>query len=365
MGIGSVICKDGFDKFPELKSERLILRRITKEDAINMFEIYSDPETARFDWYYPIESVDKISKIIDNFQEIYDEKDEITWGAVKKDDNKLIGYCCLGDFQEGPRSCEIGYGFNREYWNKGYGTEAVNVLVKYAFEEMNINRIVGTVTLGNEASIKVLKKVGFQQEGIFRKRTFMKGEFVDDVILAILMEDYKEIKGEVNLLSEDIRIKETSLDDLENVARLWNDGEVMFYVGFPEGLGTNAEKLEKWLKWAVSKPNRCHYSVYADGIGYCGETFYEVDEKYKLSALDIKLFKESRGKGIAYKALSFAIEQAFNEGGAEVVYVDPVLENKKAWALYEKLGFESKPRPEYLEEGNTYLELTKEQWLKK
>lgn len=196
MEIDSAVCKKCFEKFPELKSERLFFREITKEDVIDMFEIYSDPETARFDWYYPIESMDKAREIIDNFQEAYDEKEEITWGVVKKDDNKLIGYCCLGDFEEGPRSCEIGYGFNREYWNKGYGTEAVNVLVKYAFEEMNINRIAGTVTLGNDASIKLLKKCGFQQEGIFRQRTFMKGKFIDDVILAILMKDYKELRME-------------------------------------------------------------------------------------------------------------------------------------------------------------------------
>lgn len=191
MGINSVINKAVFEKFQQLHTERLLLRRITESDVKNIFEIYSDPETARFDWYYPIESMDKVTKIIDSFEEGYEEKEEITWGVVRKDDNKLIGYCCLGDFQEGPRSCEIGYGFNREYWNKGYGTEAVQILVKFAFEEMNINRIAGTVTLGNDASIKVLKKCGFQQEGIFRQRTFMKGEFVDDVILAILMEDYK------------------------------------------------------------------------------------------------------------------------------------------------------------------------------
>ncbi|MEG2017781.1 MAG: GNAT family N-acetyltransferase [Clostridium sp.] len=191
MGINSVINKAVFEKFQQLHTERLLLRRITESDVKNIFEIYSDPETARFDWYYPIESMDKVTKIIDSFEEGYEEKEEITWGVVRKDDNKLIGYCCLGDFQEGSRSCEIGYGFNREYWNKGYGTEAVQIMVKFAFEEMNINRIAGTVTLGNDASIKVLKKCGFQQEGIFSQRTFMKGEFVDDVILAILMEDYK------------------------------------------------------------------------------------------------------------------------------------------------------------------------------
>ena len=192
MGKNLAICKEGFGDFPELKSERLLLRRITKGDVKEIFEIYSDPEVARYDWYYPIESMDKALKIIESFKDTYDDKEEFTWGVTRKGDNRIIGYCCLGDFQEGPRSCEIGYGFNRNQWNKGYGTEAVKMLVKFAFEQMNINRIAGTVTVGNEPSIKVLKKCGFQQEGIFRERTFMKGELVDDVILAILRKDYSQ-----------------------------------------------------------------------------------------------------------------------------------------------------------------------------
>ncbi len=164
------------------------------------------------------------------------------------------------------------------------------------------------------------------------------------------------------MYSGDIKIKETSREDLENVMKLWNDGEVMFYVGFPEGFNTNVEKLTGWLKWAISKPERCHYSIYAEGVGYCGETFYDVDDEHKSAALDIKLLPCSRGKGIASKALRFAIKKAFEDGQAESVYVDPHPENLKAWALYEKLGFECKPRPEYLEEGDTYLEFRRDQW---
>jgi RimJ/RimL family protein N-acetyltransferase len=160
-----------------------------------------------------------------------------------------------------------------------------------------------------------------------------------------------------------IIIKQTSAEDLENVMSLWNSGEVMSYVGFPEGLGITLEKLQKWLKWAISKPGRCHYSIYADGIGYCGETFYNVDAEHKTAALDIKLLPEARGRGIAAYALTFAIGRAFNDGNADRVYVDPHPDNANAWRLYEKLGFISKPRPAYLEEWETYLEITREEWL--
>ncbi|KEZ88343.1 hypothetical protein IO99_02735 [Clostridium sulfidigenes] len=162
----------------------------------------------------------------------------------------------------------------------------------------------------------------------------------------------------------EITIKETTERDLENVMNLWNNGEVMFFVGFPDGLGITLDQLKGWLKGAIKKPERCHYSIYAEGIGYCGETFYDVDVKHDLASMDIKLLPHAQGKGIAAKALSFAIDKAFTGGKVNQVYVEPQSANRKAWALYEKLGFVSKERPTYLEEDDTYLELTKYEWYK-
>ncbi len=185
-----IINKSCFVSFPELQSERLVFRKINLEDVEDIFKIYSDPEVAKYDWYNPIDKLEKAISIINGYNEDFDEKEEITWGVARKSDNKIIGYCCLGDFDDNSRRCEIGYGFIRDEWNNGYGTEAVNTLVKFGFEAMNLNRIEATVTLGNDASIRVLKKCKFTREGIFRQRTFMKGEFVDDVILAIVRKDY-------------------------------------------------------------------------------------------------------------------------------------------------------------------------------
>jgi RimJ/RimL family protein N-acetyltransferase len=162
--------------------------------------------------------------------------------------------------------------------------------------------------------------------------------------------------------SSNIIIKETSNEDLVNIISLWNNGEVMSFVGFPNGLGITTKEMSEWLNWAIAKPGRCHYSIYHNEIGYCGETFYNVDDIYKTAALDIKLIPEAQGKGIAEYALRFAIDQAFQQGKANRVYVDPHSDNLKAWNLYRKLGFIKETRPEYLEKWDTYLEISREDW---
>jgi RimJ/RimL family protein N-acetyltransferase len=157
-----------------------------------------------------------------------------------------------------------------------------------------------------------------------------------------------------------IRIKETDQSDLLNVMRLWNDGEVMFYVGFPKGLGVTLERLQKWLDGVNRDIFRRHYSIYAEDIGYCGETFYEIDREHDLARLDIKLLPKAQGKGIAAYAFSNVIDQVFRNGLATRARVDPHPDNKKAWKLYVKLGFVSKPRPKFLEKGPTYMEVTRD-----
>ena len=160
-----------------------------------------------------------------------------------------------------------------------------------------------------------------------------------------------------------IEIKETTIEDIKNVQQLWADGDVMKFVGFPDGLHETDEEMEKWFRWIESnRPVLNHYSIFKDGI-YCGESFYKIDREHQSAALDIKLFGFARGRGIATEGLSHAIKEAFHHG-AETVWVDPDPENTKAIALYKRLGFQQKDFPVYLTEededsGSIYMELHK------
>lgn len=160
---------------------------------------------------------------------------------------------------------------------------------------------------------------------------------------------------------EKLKIIETHECDLENIQKLWADGDVMKYVGFPKGLVESMENLLEWYKRIEkNRPHQNHYSIY-DGDTYCGESFYHIDYEHNNSAsLDIKLFNHARGKGIGTLALDQTIQEAFRNG-ANKVWVDPNPSNLKAISLYERLGFLRKQMPAYLIEieGNDVVYMEK------
>jgi len=143
-----------------------------------------------------------------------------------------------------------------------------------------------------------------------------------------------------------ISIKESTYDDIKDIQRLWADEDVMKYI-WPGGLHETEESVRAWLDRFISaRPVQNHYSIFEDGK-YCGETQYRIDEDTHSASLDIKLFPFARGRGIATKALEYAVGEAFMNG-AETLWVDPHPNNTKAIALYSRLGFVHKEMPEHV-----------------
>lgn len=181
-----------FSSFPVLYTDDLILRKPENSDMEDIAAMVSDPEVAKYDWYEPMSDTEKIKKIfLDDYEESYREKEEITWGIVEKKSDRFIGVVNLSDFDTYNKKCEIGYYLNRNFWNKNYMTQSVKEVVKFTFKKTDMNRIEAFITVGNDASVRMLEKCGFSYEGCVRERDFIKGDFVDSVIMAILRRDHK------------------------------------------------------------------------------------------------------------------------------------------------------------------------------
>ena len=117
-------------------------------------------------------------------------KDTYTF-AIETLDGVFLGGCGINSIDWKSSKVELGILIgNKEYWGKGYGTDAVKLLIKFIFEEMNINKIYLNVFSHNKRAIKSYKKCGFIVEGTLREEGFHNGKYYDDIYMGILKSEY-------------------------------------------------------------------------------------------------------------------------------------------------------------------------------
>lgn len=159
-----------------------------------------------------------------------------------------------------------------------------------------------------------------------------------------------------------VTIKLTEEADLYDLMHLWNNGEVMKYIGFPEGLGYGYSNMKSWFRNINKNDYLRHYSIYLKNYGLCGETYYNVSKENKIANINIKLLSKLRGKGIAQNVINFIINEVFKYDLANRIYVNLEPENKRALNFFRKIGFKESERPSFVEQHGSYLELDENQW---
>ena len=177
----------------EGKSIRLRLR--DKEDLDFVYEFWNN-----VDWYGKYEAIQpqmskaELAKRIENPHEgAFNEVVQWTWFIIEKKDGTKIGAIIHFLVQPAGR-VEVGYALVPSERGKGYGTEALQIMVDYLFLTKNVERIEATTDTRNSASQRILEKVGFKREGTIRKSGFCRNEWVDDCLYGILREEWKEPK---------------------------------------------------------------------------------------------------------------------------------------------------------------------------
>lgn len=159
------------------------------------------------------------------------------------------------------------------------------------------------------------------------------------------------------VLPEGLTIRATTAGDLADLAALWANGDVMWWVCYPDGLHYDEPGLEEWLRGIEASAVRHHFVIHDEGIGFCGELFYEVDHDTGRAALDVKLVPAAQGRGIATAALSWLVDLVFErEPEVDVVWTEPWPENEAARRLYARCGLRPRERPADLAPGPSYWE---------
>lgn len=183
-----------FRDFTFLETERLIIRKITLDDVQDLFEITSDYDVVKTIGAVTLHtSIEQTKEIIKDMIKHY-EADRVEWWAVvEKTSQKMIGMCGFFGYAPNSSRAEVGYMIARSRWNKGYATEASQVVLAFGFGVMHLNRIHATVYPENSASIKVLEKLGMKYEGLLRSYMFCNNQFQDRKMYSILKNEWLEM----------------------------------------------------------------------------------------------------------------------------------------------------------------------------
>jgi ribosomal-protein-alanine N-acetyltransferase len=176
-------------EFPIIKTPRLKLDKLTKDDREPLFAIFSDPKIIE---HYDVErfkSIDEAERLIEYFDARFDSNTGIRWAIRNKSTGEFLGTCGFTNWNEFDHSAVIGYELSKEYWGKGYATEAVAAIINFIFAEsfhFYVHRVEALILPSNKPSKTLVKSLGFRFEGTLRGKCYWNSDFHDMNMYGIL-----------------------------------------------------------------------------------------------------------------------------------------------------------------------------------
>lgn len=145
-----------------IETDRLLLREFILDDAEKFYQLNLNPNVIKYTGNTAFKNIEEAKSFLENYKD-YKANGYGRWAVIDKENNTFIGWCGL-KYGELENETDIGFRFFEEQWNKGYATESAIACLKYGFEVLNLNRIIGRAMKENKASIKVLEKIGLAYE---------------------------------------------------------------------------------------------------------------------------------------------------------------------------------------------------------
>jgi len=171
--------------------EGIRLRAISRDD-LSLFTIWlNDPEVRRGLMHYHPFSLEDEEDWFEGMRKRPLEEHPLTIEIKVGDEWVSIGNCGLMGINWRVRECEFGIFIGEKaYWNKGYGTEALLLMLRHGFETLNLNRIGLRVYANNPRAIRSYEKTGFVHEGTLRQGHYQDGEYIDVHLMSILCSEW-------------------------------------------------------------------------------------------------------------------------------------------------------------------------------
>ena len=179
-----------------LEGQQTRLRAYTKDDLPLRRACLNDVDLSRLVYpgiLFPLRPEDQ-----EKWYESLDPKSDkqYSFAIESKDDSLYVGCCTVCDIDAKNRSASIGIFIGKEHWRKGYGSDALRVLLRFCFGEVNLNKIMLQVYSFNTPAIRCYEKLGFKTEGVLRQALFRDGQYHDTVAMGMLRSEWEAAPDE-------------------------------------------------------------------------------------------------------------------------------------------------------------------------
>lgn len=179
------------EAMPTLAAARIVLRPLDITDTDNLYAVFSHPQAMRYWSSPPMTEPAQAAAYIEQIRRWFRSRGGLQWGIARHDDDRVIGTVTLCAFM--PEHCrgEVGFILCPDLWGQGLAGEAVARALRYAFDDLNLERIEADVDPRNSPSQRLLERLGFQHEGLMRERWRVAGEIQDGLMLGLLRREFK------------------------------------------------------------------------------------------------------------------------------------------------------------------------------
>lgn len=182
-------------ELPVMRATRVHLRPLAEPDLPALFEVFSDPEVMRY-WSTPrLVDMRDAAALLEDIRRGFQERRFFQWGIEYDVERAVIGTCTLFNWDARHGRAELGFALARRVWNRGLALEAVDRVVRFGFEDLGLHRLEADADPRNAASLRVLRRLGFQVEGLLRERYRQEGEMQDAVLLGLLRTEWLPLPG--------------------------------------------------------------------------------------------------------------------------------------------------------------------------
>lgn len=176
--------------FPQLQGKRVRLRGPRESDADEVFALFADPDVMRYWSRPPMTTRGEAEGLIAEIDEGFARRTHLNWVVTLRHDDAVIGTCTLFRFEPRHRRAEIGYSLRSDHWGRGLASEAVSLMLEWAFRTLGLHRVEADIDPRNDGSRRLLERLGFASEGVLRERYFVGDEVSDTELLGLLASDW-------------------------------------------------------------------------------------------------------------------------------------------------------------------------------